>query len=94
MLKLSQAADEDLLNIYVEGITQFGLAQAQAYHEGLKRALDTIERYPAAARERLELRPPMRVHRYRSHVIMYIAEGEDVIIVRIRHGREDWDSQT
>ena len=43
------------------------------------------------ARLRSELSPPMRVHPCGSHVILYVVDVErGVVIVRVRHGREDW----
>ncbi|MFN3364093.1 MAG: type II toxin-antitoxin system RelE/ParE family toxin [Allorhizobium sp.] len=43
------------------------------------------------ARQRTELSPPVRVQRYRAHLVIYLTEdGGGVLIVRVRHGREDW----
>ena len=48
----------------------------------------TIRSRPDCA---LRLHPPVRVHRYQSHLIIYeIAEDDMVLILRVRHGREDW----
>jgi toxin ParE1/3/4 len=45
------------------------------------------------ARERLEITPPVRIHPFRSHLIVYIVDdNNDVFIVRIRHEHEDWQS--
>ena len=42
------------------------------------------------ARERTEISPPVRIHPSGSHVIVYlIEEAENILIVRVRHGRED-----
>jgi toxin ParE1/3/4 len=46
---------------------------------------------PEMAPERPELSPPARVHPCGSHVIIYIVGlNDDVLVVRVRHGREDW----
>ncbi len=37
-----------------------------------------------------ELNPAVRIHRYISHMIIYENEGDDILIIRVRHGREDW----
>jgi toxin ParE1/3/4 len=47
---------------------------------------------PRIARERRELNPPMRLHRYRAHMIAYTIREEDILIVRVLHEREDWQS--
>ncbi|PST17318.1 type II toxin-antitoxin system RelE/ParE family toxin [Mesorhizobium plurifarium] len=42
-------------------------------------------------RERFEISPPMRIHPFRARLVVYrIEEDGDVLIVRVRHGREDW----
>ena len=42
------------------------------------------------ARERTEVRPPVRLYTYMAHVIVYIIEDEDVLILRVLHGSSDW----
>lgn len=46
------------------------------------------------ARERQELSPPMRIHPFKAHLVVYhIEEDGDVLIVRVRHGYEDWTGE-
>ncbi len=69
----------------------FGAAQADRYIGGLLGALDLIADFPAAARLRTELKPPIRAYPYKSHVILYDIDATgDVLVVRIRHGHEEW----
>jgi toxin ParE1/3/4 len=44
------------------------------------------------ARERRELNPPTRLHPYQAHVIAYTIREDDILIVRVLHGRQDWQS--
>ncbi len=90
--RLSKGADEDITSIAVVGIEEFGLEQAQRYHEGLFQLIGILAANPRMARERLEIVPPVRVHPYKSHVVIYRIEGPDILIIRVRHGREDWMS--
>ncbi|WP_370815738.1 type II toxin-antitoxin system RelE/ParE family toxin [Jannaschia formosa] len=46
--------------------------------------------HPEIARLRHEVDPPIRVHRYRSHLVFFDATPEGVEIVRVLHGRVDW----
>jgi len=48
-----------------------------------------LAEHPLAARESAELAPPARIHPYRAHVIVYQLDGADILILRLRHGRED-----
>ncbi|HTN39584.1 MAG TPA: type II toxin-antitoxin system RelE/ParE family toxin [Asticcacaulis sp.] len=34
--------------------------------------------------------PPVRVHPYGSHVIIYRTDGEDIAILAVRYSRENW----
>jgi toxin ParE1/3/4 len=88
--KLSRKAEDDLLAIYRIGAAEFGTDQAQHYFAGLEDALDFLATYPRAARERLEIDPPIRAHPHKSHLIIYIIQGDDILILRVRHAREDW----
>lgn len=40
----------------------------------------------------MEYSPVVRVHPYRAHVIVYQIENGGIVIVRVRHGHEDWES--
>jgi toxin ParE1/3/4 len=91
--RLTRAAADDLTAIFLEGIKQFGLPQADAYHEGLNAIFAFLSDYPNAARLREEISPPVRMHPYKAHLVIYDVEDDDeVIILRVRHGREDWIS--
>jgi toxin ParE1/3/4 len=89
--RLTRDAAGDLRRIYIEGLRLFGVEQAAWYHSQLGQAFDLIATHPLMARERREITPPVRVHPCGSHVIVYvIGDNGGVLILRVRHGREDW----
>ena len=90
--RLTHRAEEDVIALYLTGIEEFGEAVAEKYQDGLWRAFAFLSDYPAAARERLEITPSVRAHPYNSHMIVYVIDGDDVLILAVRHGREDWIS--
>ncbi len=91
--KLTHTAEQDLIDIYVEGFRLFGERQAEAYAQTFRETFELLSQFPGLARERVELTPPVRLHPCGAHVIVYLVTGSrDVLIVRIRHGREDWIS--
>ncbi len=93
-LTVSEEADRDLDALYRLGVEMFGLPRADRYIEGLLNALDRIADFPAAARLRTELEPPTRAYPYKSHLILYDIDAMGgVLVVRIRHGHEDWAGQ-
>ena len=90
--RLSRQADEDFVRIYRNGVFQFGVLQAEAYSAGLTLIFDFLADFPRAARERSETNPPVRAHPYKAHIVVYVLRDDDILIVRIRHGHEDWQS--
>ena len=33
---------------------------------------------------------PARAYRYKSHLIVYDLDGDDIVILRLPHARSDW----
>lgn len=91
--RLSIAAADDLTAIARYTVATHGTAQARVYRDGLIQACLFLADNPEAARLRAALNPPMRVHRFQSHMLVYKLEDDgNILIVRIRHAREDWTS--
>ena len=88
--RLTRAAEEDVIHVYLESARLFGRLQADRYLDGLERAFDFVADQPLAARERREISPPVRLHVYGAHIIVYLVEPDGVLILRIRHGHENW----
>ena len=93
--KLSVEAEEDIIAIAEQGVRMFGAEQARRYHNDLFVVLDLLANNPRIARERVEIEPPVRIHPFKAHLIVYrIADDESVFVIRIRHGHEDWVSDS
>lgn len=92
--RLSLAAEEDIVGIAEQGVRLFGAAQARHYHDELFAIFDLIATSPRMARERVELSPPMRIHPFKAHLVVYRIEADGaVFIVRVRHAHEDWANE-
>lgn len=52
----------------------------------------SLRDFPKTMRERPELGRRVRVHHFKAHVILSELLDEEVAILSIRHGREDWVS--
>lgn len=87
----SGQADLDVARIYVHGEQAFGVAQAARYQDGLFDTFDLLSDNPRLARERAEFTPPLRIHPYGSHIILYALQDDGVLIIRVLHGRQDWE---
>jgi toxin ParE1/3/4 len=92
IFRTTRQADEDISDLFVYGVLNFGHAQATAYEAGLFRVFDLLSNNPFMVRERSELRPPVRLHPYRSHLIVYMVGQDHILIVRVLHSRQDWDN--
>lgn len=88
--RISDAAYEDYLALYAEGVARFGATQAMSYSDSLEHTFELIAENPGLARLRTELKPAVRVHPHGSHMIIYEEMDDLVIILRIRHARENW----
>ncbi|MCQ0990343.1 type II toxin-antitoxin system RelE/ParE family toxin [Jiella marina] len=89
--KLSALAEQDFYDIYVEGALQFGEGQAEKYQAGLLHTLSLIAENPQMARERREITPPVRIHPYRAHLIIYTIRANDVFVLRLPRASRDWE---
>ena len=85
-LRISQAAEADLLGIFETGVEQFGRPVALNYRDGLMEAFGRLVRYPMSGRARPDIDATVRSKLYRSHVIFYDVVGQDVIVQRVLHG--------
>lgn len=91
--RTTRQADRDIVDIYLRGCREWGQPQAERYHEGLSAVFDLIADNPRMARERFEVDPPVRLHPYQSHLIAYLLDDNGVLIVRVLHGRQDWENR-
>tara|TARA_R110002126_G_scaffold160670_2_gene308339 strand:+ start:366 stop:656 length:291 start_codon:yes stop_codon:yes gene_type:complete len=90
--RLTRAAEADLISIYREGVILFGPEQAEAYFAALTASFERLAAHPRMARLRREIRPPVRLHPCGSHIVVYREAAGSIDVLRIRHGREDWDA--
>ena len=80
-----------MVRAFLEGVDRFGLAKAESYQKELGSIFELIADQPGMGRRipssnSLEV----RAHPHARHVIIYEVADDDVTILRIRHGREDW----
>jgi toxin ParE1/3/4 len=87
---ISDHAEEDIIAIFLWGLATLGRSQADSYHDGLLAMFDLLAEFPQSARERSEVQPPVRIQPYQSHVVVYEIVDDGILILRVRHGHEDW----
>ncbi len=89
--KKSVKADEDIVSIFLYGAKNFGLEQAEKYHGELENIFTLLSQNPQIARERTEFQPAVRIHFHQMHVIVYIINKTDILILRVLDGRQNWE---
>ncbi len=82
-----------MIHVFVEGVTKFGVNQAEVYQDLLENTFRIIADNPRMARERIEITPPVRVHPCGAHMIIYVIDDEGPLVLAVRHHREDWVSE-
>lgn len=88
-IRFTLAAQRDITELYRYGAKEFGVAKAEAYAEGFDEACCYIAEFSNAARLRTEYIPPVRIHHYASHYIVYLCDDVGVLIVRVLHHASD-----
>ena len=48
---------------------------------------------PDMAPERRDFQPPVRMHHYEKHLIIYVIEDSGILIVRVLHQSQDVPAQ-
>jgi len=86
--ELALEAEQDLLDIALYGLMNFGIEQSEAYRDGLKKRFQELADHPRRYQAVDDIRQGYRRSVYRSHSIYYRIEGNGVAIMRVL-GRQD-----
>lgn len=93
-LLFTPSALADLAGIWQYSVQQWDEQQADDYLSGLYAAIDRLTDFPLLGALRTEFTPPVRILANRQHIIIYRVDGADILIIRVRHAREDWQSDS
>jgi len=88
-LVIAPAAKNDLKEIYLYGLRQWGQAQSESYLSTIKNHFWLLTQQPLMGIERPELLPDTRSLPIESHTLFYRVAGKRVEIIRVLHGRQD-----
>ena len=87
--RLTPAAEGDLERIWLYSAGKWSSDQADKYLDALVETFEALARFPGLARERIEFVPPVRIHPAGAHLVIYVARGGGVTVLRVLHGRQD-----
>jgi toxin ParE1/3/4 len=83
-------AEHDLAAIWRYSAETWSPDQADFYIGGLIRTIETLVAMPTLAREREEFSPPVRIHPVAEHLIVYLVQGDRLVVIRILGSRRNW----
>ena len=88
--RLSKRAEKDLAEIADYTIETFGIKQSRRYRDRLSTCFQTLADNPMlGCSAALHLAPELRCYEYQSHVVFYMPEVPDILIVRVLHKSMD-----
>ncbi len=88
-IRVSKAALQDIREIARHTQRQWGVDQRRSYLSGLDKTFALLADNPAISPERAEFDPPVRIHRYQRHIIVYVAETGGILVIRVLHASMD-----
>ena len=83
--QVRQAADNDLLNIFIYGCEQFGTDTAEAYIYRLEAGMQQLAEHPKSGRSIEQIMAGVRALPVVSHVIYYQVTDTTIDIIRVLH---------
>ncbi|MDA0909698.1 MAG: type II toxin-antitoxin system RelE/ParE family toxin [Proteobacteria bacterium] len=86
------AARQDLIEIWLYSFTAWGESQADKYLDDLEGILELLAQQPLICHERMDISPPVRIHHYAHHLIVYTIVDDGINIIRVLH--ENMDIET
>lgn len=87
--RLTGEADRDIRALYRYSYENFGPAQADAYVQSLEDCLALLSENPVLGRNFAAVRPGLRRHEHKSHVIYYLDAGDFILVLRILGAMQD-----
>lgn len=88
--RLTPNALADLDNIWRFSSEKWSIERADRYIDELEQVFELIGEIPTMAREYQEFTPPVRIHVFNTHLIVYMVDAGQVSILRLLGGRQDW----
>lgn len=87
--RVSKAAQKDIQKIGLYTQQEWGAPQRRSYLSGMELQFEKLLESPFLAAERKEFTPPVRILPYERHLVVYLAEDEGILIVRVLHASMD-----
>ena len=80
---LTERAEDDLLDLFLDGIEMFGLLQAHRYKDELEHCFQLIASRPQMGRLAPSIGEGVRRHEHQSHIILYEQAAGTIVILAV-----------
>jgi toxin ParE1/3/4 len=90
---LSPRAQKDIGDSWEYTVEHWNVKQAETYVRQIQHAIETVAAEPGLARRCDDIRPGYRKFPAGSHVLFLRLTGKGIDVVRILHGRMDFERQ-
>lgn len=80
---LTERAEDDLLDLFLDGIEMFGLLQARRYKDELEHCFQLIASRPQMGRLAPSIGEGVRRHEHKSHIILYEQAAGTIVILAV-----------
>lgn len=89
--KISQRAEEQIIEAYIYGFKTFGENQAEQYAASLYDCFDLLSNHPRLANIREGYDHPLRIHHHGKHYLVYtlIESTGDILILSVLREESD-----
>jgi len=91
--KLLLEAEKDLENIWNYTVRKWSVDQATIYIDQMDNAFQLLAENPHLSREYDEFDPPVHIHHHKKHLVVYLINHTDILIIRVLHEAMDIESQ-
>ena len=88
-IQFTNEADQDLIDIYLEGLTKYGVRQAEDYQDILAGKLNTLVHNPSFGSDYGDIRPALRRYESVAHSIYYRETVGGILVYRILYKSMD-----
>ena len=86
---LSSLAKEDLREVGRFTLEHWGPQQVVRYLDGFENACQLLAENPNVGRSAAHVRDGLHAYSYQAHVIFYLVNESEILIVRVLHGAQD-----
>ena len=88
-IEFTRDAEQDLINIFLHGVAQFGSNQAERYLDRINAQIEIAAQHPDFGSDYSFVMAGLRRYEVTSHAVYYRVTSSGILVLRVLHGRMD-----